>query len=180
MSIENRLYINVQSEFQEYAPTVIIFQHNRESEFKVNLLDARLQDYNGMMIESLPQLHQQTERAIDEYVQKHRLEGLRVTVINRQGTVVYDNMYKDYARTGNHLDRKEVKQAWENGNGHDISRLSTTLNHTYFYSATYIPQNGYTLRSALPYNIALSETLKAELHYVWFALLVMALLVFLL
>ena len=130
MSIGNRLFISVLSVFLVFAATFIIFQHNRESEFKVNLLDARLQDYNGMMIESLPQLHQQTERAIDEYVQKHRLEGLRVTVINRQGSVVYDNMYKDYARTGNHLDRKEVKQAWENGHGHDISRLSTTLNHT--------------------------------------------------
>ena len=117
MSIGNRLFISVLSVFLVFAATFIIFQHNRESEFKVNLLDARLQDYNGMMIESLPQLHQQTERAIDEYVQKHRLEGLRVTVINRQGSVVYDNMYKDYARTGNHLDRKEVKQARENGNG---------------------------------------------------------------
>ena len=89
-------------------------------------------------------------------------------------------MYKDYARTGNHLDRKEVKQARENGNGHDISRLSTTLNHTYFYSATYIPQNGYTLRSALPYNNALSETLKADQHYLWFSLVVMAILVIIL
>lgn len=180
MSIGNRLFISVLSVFLVFAATFIIFQHNRESEFKVNLLDARLQDYNGMMIESLPQLHQQTERAIDEYVQKHRLEGLRVTVINRQGNVVYDNMYKDYARTGNHLDRKEVKQAWENGHGHDISRLSTTLNHTYFYSATYIPQNGYTLRSALPYNNALSETLKADQHYLWFSLVVMAILVIIL
>ena len=180
MSIGNRLFISVLSVFLVFAATFIIFQHNRESEFKVNLLDARLQDYNGMMIESLPQLHQQTERAIDEYVQKHRLEGLRVTVINRQGNVVYDNMYKDYARTGNHLDRKEVKQARENGNGHDISRLSTTLNHTYFYSATYIPQNGYTLRSALPYNNALSETLKADQHYLWFSLVVMAILVIIL
>ena len=103
MSIGNRLFISVLSVFLVFAATFIIFQHNRESEFKFNLLDACLQDYNGMMIESLPQLHQQTERAIDEYVQKHRLEGLRVTVINRQGNVVYDNMYKDYAHTGNYF-----------------------------------------------------------------------------
>ena len=180
MSIGNRLYISVLSVFLLFAATFIIFQHNRERDFKVKLLDARLQDYNEMMIESLPLLQQQPEQAIDNYVQKHRMEGLRVTLINHQGAVVYDNMYKDYAHANNHLNREEVKQARKNGNGYDISRLSTTLNHTYFYSATYIPQNGYILRSALPYNNALSETLKADRHYLWFSLVVMVILVIIL
>ena len=45
-----------------------------------------------------------------------------------------------------------------------------------FYSATYFPRRNIIIRSALPYNNELSESLRADQHFIWFALGVMILL----
>lgn len=179
-SVGTRLYVSVLSVFIVFAAAFIIFQHAREREYKVNTLNMKLQDYNARMIESLQYLGDRSEKTIDRYVASHYIHGLRVTFIDRKGRVVYDNMYKDYARMGSHRNRVEVSDAFKNGKGHDFNRLSSTLNQVYFYSATYIPQYGIVVRSALPYDDSLAESLRADQHYLWFSLVAILVLVLIL
>lgn len=132
------------------------------------------------MIETLEYIGSYSEEALDRYVRNHHIHGLRVTLIKRDGRVVYDNMYKDYVKMDSHKNRLEVREAISNGNGFDFSRLSSTMKQTYFYSATYVPELDIVVRSALPYDNSMAEMLKADQHYLWFTLVAVLILVFIL
>ncbi len=81
---------------------------------------------------------------------KQQLGGVRVTLIDRAGDVVMDTEQEPSGLT-NHLARPEVQQALQEGYGYDIRRTSETDGETYFYSATYFPETGQIIRSAVPY-----------------------------
>lgn len=179
-SVGTRLYVSVLSVFIVFASAFIIFQHAREREYKINSLNTRLQDYNSRMMETLEYMGNNSEEAIDQYVKSHHIRGLRVTMIRRDGQVVYDNMYKEYEKMDNHKNREEVREAFANGSGYDFSRISSALHQDYFYSATYVPEFNLVVRSALPYDNGLAQVLKADQHYLWFALVAMLILVFIL
>ena len=179
-SVGTRLYISVLAVFIVFAAAFIIFQHEREREYKINSLNSRLQDYNSRMIETLEYIGSYSEEALDRYVRNHHIHGLRVTLIKRDGRVVYDNMYKDYVKMDSHQNRLEVREAISNGNGFDFSRLSSTMKQTYFYSATYVPELDIVVRSALPCDNSMAEMLKADQHYLWFTLVAVLILVFIL
>lgn len=179
-SVGTRLYISVLAVFIVFAAAFIIFQHEREREYKIISLNSRLQDYNSRMIETLEYIGSYSEEALDRYVRNHHIHGLRVTLIKRDGRVVYDNMYKDYVKMDSHQNRLEVREAISNGNGFDFSRLSSTMKQTYFYSATYVPELDIVVRSALPYDNSMAEMLKADQHYLWFTLVAVLILVFIL
>lgn len=179
-SVGTRLYVSVLSVFIVFAAAFIIFQHSREREYKINSLNIRLQDYNSRMIETLEYIGNHSEKTLDAYVRNHHIRGLRVTLINRDGRVIYDNMYKDYVKMDSHKNRAEVREAFSNGNGFDFSRLSLTMKQTYFYSATYVPELDLVVRSALPYDNDLIEILKTDQHYLWFTIVAVLILVFIL
>ena len=125
-SVGTRLYVSVLAVFIIFAAAFIIFQHAREREYKINSLNSRLQDYNSRMIETLEYIGDNSEETLDRYVRNHHMHGLRVTLIRRDGRVVYDNMYKNYTKMDSHRNREEVREAFSNGNGFDFSRLSST------------------------------------------------------
>lgn len=179
-SVGTRLYVSVLSVFVAFAAAFIIFQHAREREYKINSLNTRLQDYNSRMIETLELIGNHSDSTIDQYVNHHHIHGLRVTLIKRDGRVVYDNMFKDYGKMDNHRNREEVREAFADGSGYDFSRESSSLKQDYFYSATYVPEFNLVVRSALPYDNSLAQMLKADQHYLWFSLVAMLILVFIL
>ncbi|MCD7807227.1 MAG: ATP-binding protein [Lachnospiraceae bacterium] len=57
----------------------------------------------------------------------------RLTVVNRDGTVLYDNEV-DASSMENHSDREEIIAAWETGQGQAVRR-SDTLNRSTYYVA---------------------------------------------
>lgn len=65
---------------------------------------------------------------------KEGLKTLRVSIINEDGTVVFDNM-ADATALENHLQRPEVSEAMQSGAG-ESERFSNTLDgKTYYYAA---------------------------------------------
>lgn len=174
--VGRRIYLSVMAVFVTFAVAFIVFQQQREEEYKIGTLDIRLQDYNRRMAEALEMLGDSSRITVANYVATHKLPSLRVTMIDRGGNVIFDNVEPNYHNMPNHSNRTEVRQALQSGSGSDIDRISSTLNRDYFYSATYFPDQGIVIRSALPYDNDLSESLKADQHYIWFAITAMVLL----
>lgn len=179
-SVGTRLYLSVLAVFLTFAVAFIVFQYEREKEYKIDLLETKLQDYNERMAEVLSLDTGMTQRSLDNFVRNHPENDLRVTLIDMKGRVFYDSKYRQYAKLENHLSRDEVKAALKYGKGYDIDRKSTTLGQSYFYSATYFPTQKFIIRSALPYNDSLAKSLQADMHYIWFALAAMLILTVLL
>ena len=179
-SVGTKLYWGVMAVFMLFAVSFIVFQHDREKRYKIDVLDTRLQDYNEHMAEVLSINKNMSEKNIDKYVKSHYEQDLRVTLIDMKGRVFYDNKYKNYSSLENHLGRNEIKEALKYGEGYDIDRKSSTLGEKFFYSATCFPQQKFIIRSALPYNNSLAKMLQTDQHYLWFALVAMFLLTILL
>ena len=180
MTVGKRLFWGTQSLFLIFAVLFIVFQQAREKQFKIDMLNMHLQDYNYRLADKLETCRNTDGsidgKIVDDYVKKHYIEHLRVTLVNHDGQVIYDNRRKDYRNFGNHKNRKEVAEAMRKGNGYDISRESNTVSGDFFYSATMIKEGNLVIRTALPYDNDLAESLRADQHYIWFALLMMTIL----
>lgn len=66
-------------------------------------------------------------------------EGMRLTVINQDGTVLYDTE-ADSAVMDNHSDRPEILDAMKSGNGSTVRRSATLARNTFYY-ATRVSEN---------------------------------------
>lgn len=138
------------------------FQYYREKELRTELLDSQLQIINAQLGEALS-----NEHTPDDFFNTHSdfFEGLRITLIGQDGTVVYDSE-ESLAEMSNHLDRPEVVAALADGHGYTIRRQSENNGRTYFYSATRI--GDHIVRSSLPYTVSLSQVLSADRNFLWF------------
>ena len=174
LSFSRKLFLSVISLFLVFAICFIAYQYQREREYKIELLNTKLQDYNSRLYEQLDEQAIDSE-IINGYVNNHILEDLRVTLIDMEGNVVYDSYPSHNSQIENHQNRPEVQKAIKHGNGYDVRRTSETTGLPYFYSAT--RYKDYIVRSALPYNVSLINNLQADPHYLWFTIIVTLLLV---
>ena len=168
LSFSRKLFLSVISLFLVFAFCFIAYQYQREREYKVELLNTQLQNYNSRLYERLnsnPAIEETTEK----YIRDHALEDLRVTLIDLQGNVIYDSYQTTDQQLENHLNRPEVQKALKDGTGFDVRRTSETTGLPYFYSAT--RYGDYIIRSALPYNVSLINNLQADPHNLWFTVI---------
>lgn len=174
LSFSRKLFLSVISLFLVFVICFIAYQYQREREYKVELLNTKLQDYNSRLYERLDEQPLDTG-IISDYIHNHNLDDLRVTLISPDGNVIYDSYPNHSERMENHLNRPEVQKAMKQGSGYDVRRTSETTGVPYFYSAT--RYKDYILRSALPYNVSLVNNLQADSHYLWFTVIVTLLLI---
>ena len=177
LPFSKRLFLSVVSLFIAFAICFILFQYQREKAYKSNLLNTQLQDYNAQLYDFIIEngIHQDL---LQKYVARHMIPDLRLTLIDPKGKVIYDNFSKDFDKFGNHSSRKEISDALIYGSGYAIRRHSESIDgEEYFYSAHYYPMHQIIVRSALPYNLSLSEHLQADSKYIWFTLFISLLLI---
>lgn len=155
------------------------FNTNAKKAYKIELLNTQLQNYNNQLCDFLADHHGVNSDSMQSYVTTHMMPNLRVTLIEPSGKVVYDNTNANWKSFANHSSRKEVQDALMYGSGYSISRQSESIQgEEYFYSARYYPPYRIIIRSALPYNLSLAEHLQADSGYLWFALIICLVLIF--
>ena len=170
ISVGTRLYVSIMAIFLLFAIAFIVFQQVREKQYKIELLNEKLQDYNKQLADAMKYMGKTDETTLDSYVKTHSLPNLRVTIIDNEGHVTFDNLEKNYNRFTSHANRPEIIEAQKKGSGSSVERNSKTLKQEFFYSATYFNDSKITIRSALPYNNDLAKSLQTDQHFIWFAL----------
>lgn len=85
-----------------------------------------------------------TEKAMIEKVSTFELADIRVTLIDQDGTVLYDSV-ADASTLGTHADREEVVSA-KNEKSAVVLRKSETTGTDTLYAATLVDERGYVLR----------------------------------
>jgi len=180
-SFQKNLLVSIGGIFILFAICFSVYQYQREKEYKIDILHSRLQMYNYEMVQTLGEDGLTDDSLFHNYVTRHNVEGLRVSIISKEGRVLLDSYNANVDSLGNHLQRTEIQQALKEGNGYDIKRTSQSTHETYFYSATYLPiasapphkgggQEGVLIRAAVPYSSELTESLKADNTYIYFAI----------
>lgn len=173
LSFSTRLFLSIILLFWIFVCCFVYYQYLREKHYKAELLNTRLTAFNQLLDESLKDSDSTAYvKVIRTYSQAQDLTGLRVTVMDGNGHVRYDNDAPSVDGMENHLKREEVQKALQRGSAYAIKRNSATLGKPYFYAATYFKEDGIIVRSALPYDLALYQLLQADLDYIWFTLAV--------
>lgn len=93
--------------------------------------------------ENLSLVASSVEKFGTEYLDSFDSSIFRFTLVSADGSVLYDSQVKT-EEMENHLEREEISEAFENGNG-SSERYSSTLTEKTFYEATRL-QNGNVLR----------------------------------
>ena len=164
LSYHRRLFLLLLAFSWVLVACFVLFQYGREKHFKAERLNARLQLFNLRMLDALDE---GAEPAACIATHDEPFEELRVTIIDHQGNVLFDNSL-DTLPAANHLDRPEVVEALAHGAGYTIRRHSESTHRNYFYSA--MLGDRYILRTAVPYSVPLSTVLAADRGFLWFML----------
>lgn len=178
-SIRRNMLLGIGGLFLLFALCFSLFQYQREREFKITILHSHLQVYNHEMYEQLVDSVFNAE-AFRRYLRNERLDHLRTTIIKRDGTVLFDSEQRNVARMHSHLDRPEVLQALKHGAGFEVKRVSESTHEQYLYSATLFAARNrrhgdIIIRTALPYNAEILQSLQPDNSYIYVALLLVAL-----
>ncbi len=167
-SFQKNLMFSIGGIFLLFAVSFSAYQYKREKDFKIDILHSRLQMFNYEMMQSLGREGILDTQAFGRYVSSHPLEGLRVTIVDKDGRVLQDSSEPDVETLENHRQRAEIAAAFRDGNGYAIKRTSASTQKTYFYSATRF--GNLVVRSAVPYSAELTRSLQADNAYLYFAL----------
>ena len=166
-SFQRNLLLSIGGVFLLFAICFSVYQYKREKEYKIDILHSRLQMYNYEMVQTVGKDSMSSSRLFRDYVLHHQMEGLRVSVIDKEGRVIFDSYDTDVEALGNHLQRTEIQQALREGSGYDIKRMSQSTHETYFYSATRF--GDVIVRAAVPYSAELTRSLQADNTYIYFS-----------
>ena len=164
LSYHRRLFLLLLAFSWALVACFIVFQYGREKQFTAARLDTRLQLFNLRMLDAV-----NAGAPPDAFIARSGApcEGVRVTLIDPAGHVVFDNSL-DTLPGANHLDRPEVAEALARGTGYTIRRHSESTDRNYFYSA--MRGDRYIVRSAVPYSVPLGDILAADREFLWFML----------
>lgn len=111
----------------------------------VFIIGVQYQIYRDSRYSALQSKANLISLSAEEELQKYSSAPERITLINGDGEVLYDNK-TDVAGMENHLDREEVKEALKDGTGYSV-RHSETLGINSCYYAVKL-ENGNILRVA--------------------------------
>ena len=159
LSFKKKLFISFVLIFSLFTIGIILFEQSEEKKSKTHALEEKLDAYTDVI------------HAV--WIQKQNLDSvsslfppnLRITLLDLNGNVLYDNVIKDFFNMENHANRTELILAKEKKNGSDI-RKSSTNNQKYIYYAKRF--HSCYVRVALPYNVQIRNFLKADNLFLYY------------
>ena len=166
LSLRQRLFFYFAVLFTVFSIGIALFEHSRERAIKTEALEEKL-DVFAMLVHSKLS-DEPAHYSVDIGQIKTSLpDELRITIIDLQGNVKYDNKVIGFENMENHANRTEVISAAQHGKGTYI-RESASNHRPYFYYAKKYSDN--YVRVAMPYNIHLKQFLQAGNLFLYFLL----------
>lgn len=164
---KRKLFIYSGIIFVLFSVTAIVLEQSRQTNLKRKALINQLHIYLDMAQQRYPEgIGTGLIHWLDtlEHLLPHEV---RLSVLNPEGVVLYDNSVDELSTLDNHLKRTEIQQAQASGHGYDI-RTSRSTARAYLYLARRLP-SGY-LRVALPYEGATADWLRTDNVFVYWML----------
>ncbi len=165
LSYKQKLFLYFSIIFTVFTVVVVLFEQSREKLFKTEALEEKLEAYteivNAELINSDGNYVEHTESLLRLFP-----KNMRLSLIDKQGNVLFDNFIKDISSLDNHSQRPEITDAATTGEGSYI-RTSISNNQEYLYYAKKF--GNIYVRVALPYDIQTQRFLKpdnASLYYI--------------
>ena len=169
ISYKQRLTVSFCIILAGFTVGVAVFVQYREKIYKTEALEEKLDacaDITSRYIDR----HDRPAALFDSLSQLLPPD-MRVTLIDLQGRVQYDNRLTPGTPLENHAHRPEILQAAQRGKGSDI-RVSASNSRKYLYYAKQFDR--YYIRMALPYDIQVRHFLKPGNGFLYYILALFA------
>lgn len=164
LSYKQRLFLYFAIIFTIFTIGVIVFEQSREKRFKTEALEEKLDAYTEIINSGLLNKKGDQIKTLDSLILLFP-QNIRLSLIDKQGNVLFDNSIKDLSKLENHANRPEVLKASEIGKGSNI-RTSASNNKEYLYYAKRFGK--LYIRVALPYDIQTQRFLKTDNAFMYF------------
>ena len=162
MNFRERLFFYFTAVFIVFTALILVFQYEREKEFKKEVLDRKLNIITEIIqryISNNSIFETENYKSLNSVKAIIPDSNIRITVIDRKGVVLYDSEVEAFEKMENHLHRSEIQQSMTSEFGIKIRKSATTGNSYYYYSKFY---ENYFVRTATFYDIKIKKFLKAE------------------
>lgn len=170
LSYKQKLFTYFLVVFTIFTIIIVLVQQNREKMYKTENLKTSLSAYTEV---------------VEHFIQTHRLlatdnldslksilpllpDNLRLTILDDNGKVLFDNGLQKDKEIENHAGRPEISSARINGSGTNIRQSKSLGTEFYYYAHNY---NDCIIRVALPYNVSVQDVLKADNIFIYFIIL---------
>lgn len=157
--------------FVAFGAVVIIAQRREDQKERITSLESRLDGYayilNNIIVSNHFQLNDMAD--LNRFGQIFP-DSIRITIIDNDGVVRYDNIVDDVKTLSNHIDRPEVRSAIYKDTGFDI-RKSSSIHVPYLYFVRHF--KNYYIRVALPFNVQTKNILSTDNSFVILVIILM-------
>ncbi|MEZ5069545.1 MAG: ATP-binding protein [Bacteroidales bacterium] len=162
LTFRQKLFFNFAVIFTVFTVLVLIFQFDREKNFRRSMFEQNL-DNIAELTHQYIEYHRLGETGnypmLDSLTAFLPRQDTRITVIDRKGLVLFDSEVGEIESMENHLERPEIQEALKHGTGANV-RTSATTGHSYYYFARAYPD--LFVRTAALYNSKVRENLHVE------------------
>ena len=161
-TFRNRLFLYYSAIFLVFTIVILTYLYRREKDYRIGTLNDEL--YNITRItENYIQHNHIYENGnftiLDSLVILLPHPNLRLSLIARDGRVIYDSYVHEWKSMENHSNRPEIEEALKSDFGTTI-RNSGTTGQEYYYYARYFGR--YFIRAALVYDVNTEHFLAAR------------------
>ena len=154
--------------FAVFTLSIILYQNKREQHFRIAQLETSLNEYTDIAnryIEHNSLFKDKIFSKLDSLKYIIPVAKARITVVNFEGKVLYDNIIVDYEHMENHKERPEIQKALFSEFGENIRHSSTTNEEYIYYAKSY---KNYVIRAAVVYDTEIKAFLKADWVFIPF------------
>ncbi|MFA7081043.1 MAG: ATP-binding protein [Bacteroidales bacterium] len=166
LNYKKRLFLYFAIIFAVFTIGVITFQQSQEKRFRTEALEEKLDAYAEIINAGLLNRSGDSSQIIDTIIQLLP-QNIRLSLIDNQGNVLFDNSIKNISSLENHANRPEIIESLRAGKGSYI-RTSASNSQEYLYYAKKF--GNHFIRVALPYDIQTQRFLKTENAFLYFIL----------
>ncbi|HAN17657.1 MAG: hypothetical protein A2X13_03425 [Bacteroidetes bacterium GWC2_33_15] len=166
-SFQRKLFTYFFTLFLLYTLIILLFQYSREKKYRIGQLNNSLytiSELTNNYIDANSILRSKNYTLLDSLIKIYPQQDIRLTIVNNDGTVLYDNSVDDIRKMENHKSRPEIQKSLYSEFGANIRKSATTGVDYYYYSRFY---EHYFIRTAVVYNIRVINLLKADKLF-WF------------
>lgn len=154
--------------FLLFTLSILAFQYNREKQFRVTMLNNRLNDLASLVDNYIKEKNLPDSagyKQVNSLLPIIPYNDIRITVVLIDGKVAYDSEVKDVSRLENHLGRPEIMKSHFSDFGTSI-RKSASTGREYYYFSKYFGR--YYVRLAEIYDVRVIGFLHRQKMFLLF------------
>ncbi len=168
LNFRRRLFIYLLLIFLVFTFLILVFQANREKEFKRSQLENTLDNITVITNNYLQKqniFETGNYESVNSLVEILPQSDVRITIIDAKGSVLFDSEVEDVISMENHISRQEFQESVASEFGANIRTSATTKEAYYYYARFY---GKYFVRTAVLYDNKIINYLKADRLFLFF------------